>query len=354
MKSFLDTYFAAVKRFIPESEPKAMVGLDIGVTSCKMVELKKKGGGYELVRSAVANLEGGDQKKAIRECLAQCTLPNTVPVTSVVGKGTLIRFIEMPRMGLDDLRRSFQFEADKYFPFPKEDIYMDCHILDPNSKDSKMSVLIAASKKEIVNDRIKLLTEMGLQSDQVTLNAVAIANIVNILGVVPAKQDGKDKGPVAVAVLDVGEVLSNLTISLDGRPCLMRDLFVGGREITKSISNTLGVSMEEAEKLKQNPGAKAEDVTQACESALADLVSELRMSFDYFVTEKNTSISKVLLTGGGSTFEGLRTVLANYLEIPVEKWNAFAPVEMGAEVDKSDVLAQAQKMTVALGLALSS
>ncbi len=353
MNSFLDTYFAAVKKFIPESEAKTMVGLDIGITSCKMVELKKKGGGYELVRSAIVNLEGGDLKKAIRDSLAKCSIPCNTPVTAVAGKGTLIRFIEMPRMSLDDLQRSFQFEADKYFPFPKEDIYMDCHILDPNAKDSKMSVLVAAAKKEIVDERIKVLTEMGLQAEQVTLNAVSVANIVNILGTGEAP-DGKESGPVAVAVLDVGEAISNLTISLNGRPCLMRDLFVGGREITKSISNILGVSMEEAERLKQNPGTKAEDVVRACESALADLVSELRMSFDYFVTEKNTSISKVLLTGGGSTFEGLRSVLASYLEVPVEKWNAFAPVEISDEAAKENVLQNAPKMTVALGLALST
>jgi type IV pilus assembly protein PilM len=349
----LENYLTIVKRFIPQQEEKPLVGLDIGVDSCKMVELKKKGASYELLNWAIEPIISGDVKRVVKSVLTKLSNPNISPATSVNGKGCLIRFIELPRMSPEDMRRSFSYESDKYFPFPRDQIYMDFYILDEITKDNKMNVLIAAVKKEIVDDRMKLLSELGLQSNMISLNSIAIANAIHVLGLKddhPATE--KDKGMKAIAILNLEELLSSVTILVDNRPRFNRDIFIGGRDFTKCISRTLQVTMEEAERLKTNPGEKKEAVLQACDSALQDIVSELRLSFDYFVTDKNIPLSQLLLTGTASSLTGLRDVLTRHMEMAVKTWNPIESLTLGPQVAVQEVNDQADKLGVAIGLAL--
>ncbi|MCK5580854.1 MAG: type IV pilus assembly protein PilM, partial [Candidatus Omnitrophica bacterium] len=299
------------------------VGIDIGLNSCKMIEVKKTESGLELVSWGIEKFAGGNAQLAVKQLLDILSEPDVAPRTAISGKGTLIRYIEMLKMAPEELKKSFVFEADKYLPFPIDQIYLDCFILNKHVGDNKMSVLVAAAKKELVDERIDLLSSMSLQPDFITLNALAIANVFNVLGVSTDEggADGVEKQTHAMAVLDIGEEVSNLTIIVDGLPAFSRDIFVGGREFTKSISNALGIPFDEAENLKQNAGERREKVLEASESVVLNLISELRLSLDYFVTEKNIAIAELYLTGGASTLEGITDSFAKYLEITVKDWN---------------------------------
>lgn len=258
----------------------------------------------------------------------------------------------MPKMSLADLKRSFSFEVDKYFPFPKDQIFTDCHILDPQGIDNKLPVLVAAAKKELVHDRMKLLTSAGLQADFITLNSIAIANVFNVLGSPQMPEDKPGPGKKVTAILDVGELVSNLTILIDNRPRFNRDVFIGGRDFTKSISNALRVTVEEAEKIKQDPKERAEEITTSIESVAFDLVSELRLSFDYFMTETNLPISQLFLTGGGTAMDHLRQSLARQLEVETVCWNPIRLLKLNKEIAETDIHAKAGYLGSALGLAL--
>jgi type IV pilus assembly protein PilM len=346
----IEKYFAIVKSFIPQQEAKPLVGLDIGINSCKMVELKKKGSTYELVSWAITPIVSGDVKQAIKSVMAKLSIPNITPATAVSGKGCLIRFIDLPRMSPDDLKRSFAYESDKYFPFPRDQIYLDFFVADEVMKDNKMAVLVAAVKKEIVDDRVKLLTDMGLQVSVISLNSIAIANAIHVLGLPNGQPE--DKGPSAIAILDLEEMVSSVTIMVNNLPRFNRDIFIGGRDFTRCICNTLQVSADEAQQLQDDPGDRREAVLQACDSAIQDLVSELRLSFDYFVTDKNIPLSRVLLTGPVSGLVGLADILAKNLEMSVTAWNPATTLVIGPNVVAQDVQKNAAKIGVALGLAL--
>ena len=340
-----------LKKLIPSQSVRPTVGLDIGVSSVRMVEVVGKFDSYELVSWAIVPIAGGDVSKAIRAAMSKISQPHISPVTGLAGKGTLIRFVDMPKMTLSDLKRSFSFEVDKYFPFPKDQIFTDCHIIDTVGKDSKIPVLVAASKKELVNDRIKLMADAGLQADFITLNSIAIANVFDVLGSPKVAGETPAPGPKAIGVLDVGEIVSSLTIFVDNRPKFNRDIFVGGRDFTKSIANALRITGEEAEKIKQDP-SRAAETAGAIESATFDLVSELRLSCDYFVTETNLSLSQLFLTGGGTAMESLRQNLSKQLEIPTHTWNPINLLKMGAGVSAADVNVKSGYLGTALGLAL--
>lgn len=349
--------FGLVKKFLPASENKPLVGLDVGNFSCKAVELTHDGNGYHVASWANELILGTDKVSATKKALAKLTAPaNVVPVTSVAGKGTLIRFIDMPRMAIADLKKSFAIEADKYFPFPLDQIYTDCYILDANVPGNKMRVMVAAVKKELVDQRLSLLSEVGFQTDYITLNAVAVINAMQTVGGQElAAITGLDKNPsVAYGILDVGEVITNLTIMVNGVPRFIRDIFIGGRDFTRAISNSLATSLEEAARLKIQPGEKKQALAEACEMVAANMVTELRLSLDYFSTEENLAVAQVFLTGGSAGLEGMAESLAKNLDVKIVRWLPFQPITLAEGLRQEDFDRDAAQLAVALGLALTA
>lgn len=210
-----------------------------------------------------------------------------------------------------------------------------------------MSVMAAAAKKDIVDQRVKLLTDLGVQPDFIGINAVALANGLHVLGLREKEQAGS-----IVALFDMGESVSNLTIFVDKLPRFTRDIFIGGRDYTKRISNALGVSLEDAEALKRQPETRKEEVINACESAIMSMVQEIRLSFDYFATEKNKEVNHLLLTGGASMLENITEIFKKTLDIPVAIWNPIAPLKISPALSSEEVSRTALKLGVAVGLAL--
>lgn len=343
MHPLVDSYFTFIRKLIPANKETTGVGIDIGAAEVKMAELTKTGEGYTLLNCAAEPVKGGDLAGAVAAVVAKCTIPPKNVIVSVYGKGTLIRYIDMPRMGLDDLRNSFAIEADKYFPFSQDQIYTDCYILDPTAKAKNMRVMAAAAKREIVDTRLQLLTSLSLQSNFIGLNPVALANVVHL-------SPPKEGAPKVAAIFDFGDSVSSLTVLVDQVPRFNRDIYIGGRELTKRISNALGLGFEEAEKLKCASTDKKNDILTACESLLANLMQELRLSFDYFSTENNANVEHLYITGGSSKLESLMEMLKENLEIPVEMWDPFAGIQTTLSEEDKEVYKT--KLGVALGLAL--
>lgn len=350
----LDEYFRFVKKLLPSEKGVTKVGLDLTSHGVKFIELAQVGDRYEIEGWGIESFGNDGMAEGLKKLQNRQALSGKSPVISVSGKGTLIRYIDMPRMSNVDLKKSFSLEVDKYFPFDQNSIYTDCCILDPKSKDKKMAVLIAAVKKEMIDDRIKLLVGAGLEPQQITINAIAIANAYLKLEGPPNIADANDKSKnCAKAVLDIGDSVCNLMILKDGVPRFTRDIFIGSQEITKRISNALGLSSEDAERLKSDPGDQLESIYNACESTISNWVSEIRLSLDYFITEKNIQVDELLLTGGGSMLSGIETMFEKNLDLRVRKWDILSSVHFAKDVDKKEILRQAPRLTVAVGLALS-
>ena len=175
-KKLFNQYLVLANRLIPKPATPPVIGIDIGTSSIKAVELGQSAGGVEIRHWAIEPLAGQDIKSALKKIGERLHFNNQLLVSSVSGKGTLIRYVDLPRMPLEDLRKSYIFELDKYFPFDPKSIYTDCSILDPEGKDKKMLVLLAAVKKEMVDERLKLFKEEGFELNRVTINSIATAN----------------------------------------------------------------------------------------------------------------------------------------------------------------------------------
>jgi type IV pilus assembly protein PilM len=348
MHPLLKNYFDLIKKFIPESAPGTSVGIDIGSSECKLVEISFASGEFELLNMATEPLLNGDASAPIKKLLEKLETPPKRIYTSVSGKGTLVRFIDLPRMSREELSNSFSLEADKYFPFSLDHIYTDCYITDPQGKNKQMKVIAVAAKKELVDDRLKLVQNCGVNADFIGINSLAVANAFNVLG--PGEECPPDA--VNIAILDIGDSLSNLTIMDQKMPCFSRDIFIGAREFTKNISNAFKVSSNEAEMFKLQPGEKLEEVHTAIEYAVLNLVKEIRLSFDYFATEYNKEVKVLLLTGGGAMLTGLDKTMGNMLEIKVLNWNPLLALKPSPNVQNEYIRQNGTRFGVALGLAL--
>ncbi len=345
-KKLFDQYLLLVNRLIPKPLALPVIGIDIGTSSIKAVELGLAAGGVEIRHWAIEPLAGNDTKSALRKIGERLRFNNQLLVSAVFGKGTLIRYVDLPRMPLEDLRKSYIFDLDKYFPFDPKNIYTDCSILDPESKDKKMSVLLAAVKREMVDERLKLFKEAGLELNRVTINSIAIANAFNRLGP-PVTASGKAK-----ALLDIGRSASCLMIFKNSSPRFTRDIFIGSQELTKKIANALGVDEAQAEAIKHQPGEKLAQVIEACEMPINNLITEVRLSMDYYMTEKNIQVDELFLGGGGSLFKGIEGVFEKSLGLPVKIWNPLGSVRLNAPEASGDIQTYAAQFGVALGLGL--
>ncbi len=350
MANIITNYFSTIRNLLSGKQQKVSVGIDIGAGDCKMVELALSGEALSLINWAIEPIRDKDISSAVKTIMGKLKHPCKRVYSSVFGKGTLIRYLDMPNMSLDELKKSFSIEADKYFPFSLDEVYIDCCIISPGDKGKQMYVMAAAAKKEIIDKRVEILQSLGLSADFIGINSVALANVVNVLGLIE-KEEIKKKD-TAIAILDMGASMSSLIILVENMPWFIRDIFIGGDELTKRISNFLGISFHEAERLKKSPGHKLEQVINASEAAILNFVQELTLSFNYFSREKNKIVTKLFLTGGGCMLDGICSAFERHLEVKVQIWNPLDRIDIAEEISKEDINLFAPKMGVALGLAL--
>jgi type IV pilus assembly protein PilM len=345
-KKLFDQYLLLVNRLIPKPATPPFIGIDLGSSAIKAVELGQGAGGLEIRHWAIEPVTGNDTKSALKKIIEHLHFNNQLLACAVSGKGTLIRYVDLPRMSLEDLRKSYIFELDKYFPFDPKSIYTDCSILDPDSKDKKMLVLMAAVKKEMVDERLKLFKELGFELNLVTINSIAIANAFNRLGPKAASSGG------AKALLDIGGSASCLLIFKGSSLRFARDIFVGSQEMTKKIANVLGIDAGKAEAIKRQPGEKLAQVIEACDMPINNLISEIRLSMDYFMTERNIQVDEFFLAGGGCLLKGIEGVFEKNLSVPVKIWDPLVSVRLNTPAASGDIKAYAAQFGVALGLGL--
>ncbi len=354
MRNLVNRYFKTIGEFLPEKTIQPTVGVDFGSSAIKVVEAIRKDNQYEILNWSIEPMVHLDLSASIKQIFEKFNVVNKKITTSVSGKGTLIRYINMPRMSPEDLRASIDIEADKHFPFSKDQIYTDSFIIEKLNKSNKMQVLVAASKKEIIDQRIKLFSALNYKLDFVGINSLTLSNIIwqQYQENQKEKAEQEKSSSEAIAVLDFGHTISSLIILKDGFPYFTRDIFIGGQDLNKGISNILGIDTQVAENLKINPKERDQEVLNACETIISNLISEVRLSFDYFVTERDIPVKKLVLAGGSSALNGLLDLFNNNLDVTVEKWDPLKYFTISAQAEKTKIQDHAHRLGVALGLSL--
>jgi len=327
------------------SKERFSVGLDIGTQVIKIARLKFSKDSIEL---AGFDLEPVSSDLPTLLKTIKATLNVDSVNVGICGPATVIRYVNFPLMDKDELKQALKFEAQKHIPFSVNEINLDSHILKENLPDNKMLVLIAAVKKESINQRLKIIEDAGLKVNVVDIDSIALVNAFNF-----NYAQGDFVKQKVVALLNIGAELSNLNILEDGLPRLSRDIHIAGNNFTQKIQDVFGVEFKAAEELKRNPDKdRLDKIVSSVEAALSNLASEIRVSFDYYESQSTFTVTKILLSGGGSNFTGLKDMLANLLGIEVEYWEPLKQINVANTIDFEKLKSSFNQLAICLGLAL--
>ncbi len=345
------------------AKSKLAVGLDIGSSSVKLVQLKEKKGGYVLVAFGAAPLppeaivDGALMNsaaivQAIQELVAQHKVKTKEVAIGVRGHSVIIKKISMPRMSQEELDESIQWEAEQYIPFDVKDVNIDTQILTPDGDAAgQMDVLLVAAKKDMINDYTSVCAEAGLTATVIDVDAFAVQN---------AFEANYDSSPSDTVVLvNVGAAVSNINVISRGVTTFTRDITMGGNAFTEEIQKQLNISYDEAEALKvggqgETDAVVPQEVERVIQAVADQMGGEIQRSLDFYAsTAADGKITKAFLSGGTARVPALYKVVEARAGVPVEILNPFKNVEIdNKKFDPGVIVAAAPSAAVGVGLAL--
>ena len=322
---------------------KPVIGLDIGSSMVKIIQLKEVKKGYRLVNFGMVSLppetivDGALMNstaivEVIKELLASTRIKGKDTAISLSGHSVIIKKISLPVMSQEELEESIHWEAEQYIPFDINDVNVDVTILNTQSAiQGQMDVLLVAAKKEMIHDYSAVVSEAGLQTVVVDVDVFALQNMYELNYQLPTSE--------TIVLCNMGAVTTNLNIITNGVSAFTRDIALGGNQFTEVIQKQLNVSFEEAEALKIGGGMGADadavvphEVEKVIQSVSANMATELQRSIEFYsATTAESKIAKVFLCGGTAKIAPLPRVLEERLGVPVEILNPFKNIE----IDKS-------------------
>jgi type IV pilus assembly protein PilM len=335
---------------------KAMtVGLDIGSGLIKLVAISHASGGPVLTKVAftsIANdaivegeiMDPGIVAEAIKECMGMAGVKTKQVVTAVGGRDVIVKKITMDRMQEADAREVIRWEAEQHVPFDMDNVELDFQILDPEGEGLQMTVLLVAAKRELVEHKISLLADVGLQPSIIDVDAFALHNAFEIN--YPEAMNG------VVGLVNIGHENTNIYILDDGIPVLTRDIPVGTRRFREDLQRERGQSAEEAERMLQGSGDIPEGFLQTRTEELAVGI-ERAGAFLQTASRSAGGIGRIFITGGGARIPRLSRALGDRLKIPVQLANPIEKLQVAEGVfDTMQVDEVAPLLMLPIGLAL--
>ena len=343
------------------SKSKNVVGLDVGSSAIKLVELKeKKGGQFQLVKigleplSPEAIVDGSIMDSSlvvetIQRLNASQGIKNSSYATSLSGHSVIIKKITLPAMSGEELAESIQWEAEQYIPFDINDVNLDyVPITTPGSGES-IEVILVAVKKEKINDYTSVISQTGKSAVIVDVDAFAVQNCYELNYAV---EEGK-----VLALVNIGASVTNVNVMHGATSVFWRDITFGGNQYTDAIQREMNMSFSQAESLKRGEVVADRNVQQVIpilNSVSEDFAGELRKTLDFFTATSGAErVDEVVLAGGGSAVLNLESILRDKFSMGVEIMNPFRNVTFNENDFNPEWISEiAPSMAVAVGLAI--
>ena len=352
-----------MKLSLPRFGSRGLIGLDIGSSSVKLVELSPKGrGGFELTHLGIAPvpneaivqgafLNSGAIVDAIREALSKAKTRSKNVAAAVSGHSVIVKKVSLPQMTRAELEEQIRWEAEQYIPFDVNEVNLDFQILEERG-EGQMDVLLVAAKKDLIDDYVQVITEAGLTPVAIDVAAFAVENAYE------ANYDGASSE--TVALVNIGAQTVNINVVANGSPCFTRDITAAGNQYTEEIQKALSVSFEEAERIKLGGrrGEMSQDVVpreveEAMRAVSETVIGEISRSLDFYgATTAEGRISRVLISGGSARVAGLRNAFQERTGHRIEVLNPLARMVPNSRFDPDDLQDLAPALGVAVGLAL--
>jgi len=340
---------------------KQCIGLDIGSSSVKAVQVKKKKKAIELQAFGMEPLapqtivdgtimDQGAVVDAIRALWGRLKLKSKDVAIAIAGHSVIIKKISVPQMTDDELAEQIPYEAEHHIPFAKDDVEIDYELINKQNASGQMDILLVAAKKEVVHDYAGVVREAGLNPAVVDVAAFSAQNAyeTNYSFV-----DGE-----TMVLVNIGAAISNINIVRDGLSLFTRDVTIGGNAFTEEIQKQLNVSQDEAEAYKvggsyDEHGVVPQEVERIVEGVAEVMAGEFQRSLDFFLaTAADTTVAKIVLSGGTAKIAALHRAIERRSRLPVEVADAWKDIGIDPKLDRTYLDAHSSEALVGLGLAL--
>jgi type IV pilus assembly protein PilM len=373
---------------------KGGVGVDIGATVVKVVQLHRSSAGIELEKAAVVpiypegerpsdeNLQHRSKVDAVKRALTKARINAKNAVSSVCGESVIVRYLQFPHMPEEERRAALQWEAEEYIPFRLEDVNIDSMVLGRSrADDDKEDVLLVSAKKDLVDRHVSVIREAGLVPKILDVDSFAFLNCYE--SNYGPTQDG------CTALVNIGAEITGISIMNGGVSRFSRDIPVGGDTFTNAVASHLRCSFAEAEQLKVAQGANPPEggkktgdsslgsslmenirskvdtmdddsggnrdqiVARAVGGVLTDLITEVRRSIEFFENQtRDMNVARVVLGGGSAILLNLREHFEHDLNLPTEIIDPMRKVRPTGRDLSDDIRRMGHTLGVGIGLGL--
>jgi len=340
-----------------------VVGLDIGSSAVKAVELKASGKNYRVTAVGIepippdsivdgAIIDGSAVADAIKRLFENKAFKSREVAASLSGNAVIVKKISLPVMTESELSESIYWEAEQYIPFDIQDVNLDYQILDagtgPDSKGT-MDVLLVAAKKEKIADYTGVIAQAGKTPVVVDVDAFALQNAYEM-------NYGGDPDTVVV-LLNAGASAININIIQGDQSVFTRDISMGGNAYTEAVQKELNLPFDTAEAAKKGEaveGVTFDQVQPVLQAMTENVLLEIQKTFDFFkASASSDKIDRVLLSGGASRVDGFQKALEERFATVIEPFNPFQKIAFDAsKLGVTDPDSVQTAAAVAVGLAL--
>jgi type IV pilus assembly protein PilM len=340
-----------------------LFGLDISSSSVKMLELVDGGkGGYRVERYAIEpllrdsvidgninNLEAvGEAVKRAYTRLGTRTkhVAMAVPTGAVISK----KIVVPAALREEELEMQVESEANQYIPFALEEVNLDFQVLGPSpTNPEEQEVLLAATRKEKVEDRVAVADSAGLKALVMDVESFAQQTALSlVVQALPA--GGKD---LNVAVVDVGANVMNVTVLRNDQSIYTREQAFGGNQLTQDIVSRYGMTPEEAENAKRTGGLPDDFEAEVMKPFMENLSMEVQRALQFFFTSTQYhAVDHILLAGGSAVIPGLDEVVHTRTQVPSSVANPFSLMQASPKIQLKRLMTDAPSLIVACGLAM--
>ena len=347
--------------FKPQSPP--LIGVDISASSVKMVELMAAGkAGYRIERYAIealprdavvdgniANLEA--TAEVVRRCWKRLgsrtkNVAMALPTAAVITK----KVICPAGLREQELEAQVESEANQYIPFALEEVNLDFQVVGPSAQSAEeVEVLIAASRKEKVEDRVAVTEAAGLKALVMDIESYAL-QLAFVLVREKLPKAGLDQN---VAIVDIGANVMHITMVRNEQSIYAREQAFGGNQLNQEIQRHYGLSAEEAESAKKGGSLPASYEDEVLRPFMDNAALEVQRAIQFFFTSTQfNTVDHVVLCGGCATLPGLDELVGSRTRVNTLIANPFASMQISPKLQLKKLIADAPALMVACGLAM--
>lgn len=345
--------------------PKArsLVGLDISSSAVKMVELSgSRAGGMQLESYAIEPLPEGavvdgnvSNLDSVAEVVERCWkrlststkyVAMAVPTAAVITK----KIILPANLRETEMEIQVESEANQYIPFALEEVNLDFQVVGPSpSGPEEVEVLIAASRKEGVEDRVACAESVKLKPVVMDVEAYAALAAFDLV----REQFAGHGAETITALVDVGANAMKVVMLKDDQQVFTREQAFGGNQLTQDMMRAYGMSHDEAENLKRTGPMPDNYESEILAPFLDNLALEISRALQFFFTSTQFGeVHHIVLMGGGALLTGIAEVVAERTQVDTVTANPFAQMSLSSRVRPKQIQIDAPSLMVACGLAL--